>query len=56
MSIQDNLKLDEKNFEAWNAHDVDGSLALYSDDVVWVDVGIPEPLRGKEAVRQYVQG
>ena len=56
MSVQDNLKLDEKNFEAWNAHDVDGSLALYSDDVVWVDVGIPEPLRGKDAVRQYVQG
>ena len=56
MSVQDSLKLDEKNFEAWNAHDVDGSLALYSDDVVWVDVGIPEPLRGKEAVRQYVQG
>ncbi len=56
MSVQDNLKLDEKNFEAWNAHDVDGSLALYSDDVVWVDVGIPEPLRGKEAVRQYIEG
>ena len=56
MSVQDNLKLDEENFVAWNAHDVDGPLALYSDDVVWVDVGIPEPLRGKEAVRQYVQG
>jgi steroid delta-isomerase-like uncharacterized protein len=56
MSIQENLKLDEKNFEAWNAHDVDASLANYSDDIVWMDVGIPEPLRGKEAVRQYVQG
>jgi steroid delta-isomerase-like uncharacterized protein len=56
MSVQDNLKLDEKNFEAWNAHDIDGSLALYSDDIVWQDVGIPEPLRGKEAVRQYIQG
>ncbi len=56
MSIQDNLKLDEKNFEAWNAHDIDESLALYSDDIVWQDVDIPEPLRGKEAVRQYVQG
>ena len=56
MSIQENLKLDEENFAAWNAHDVDRSLALYSDDIVWQDVGIPEHLRGKEAVRQYVQG
>jgi predicted ester cyclase len=56
MSIQENLKLDEANFVAWNAHDIDGSLANYSDDIVWVDVGIPEPLRGKEAVRQYIQG
>ena len=56
MSIQSNLKFDEENFAAWNNHDVDGSLELYSDDVVWQDVGIPEPLRGKEAVRQYVQG
>ena len=56
MSVQDNLKFDEENFAAWNNHDVDGSLELYSDDIVWQDVGIPEPLRGKEAVRQYVQG
>jgi steroid delta-isomerase-like uncharacterized protein len=56
MSIQENLKLDEANFVAWNAHDVDGSLANYSDDIVWIDVGIPEPLRGKEGVRQYIQG
>jgi steroid delta-isomerase-like uncharacterized protein len=56
MSIQENLKLDEANFVAWNAHDIDGSLAIYSDDIVWIDVGVPEPLRGKEAVRQYIQG
>jgi steroid delta-isomerase-like uncharacterized protein len=56
MSIQDNLKLDEENFAAWNAHDVDRSLSLYAEDVIWQDVGIPEPLRGREAVRQYVQG
>ena len=56
MSIQDNLKLDEENFAAWNAHDVDRSLSLYAEDVNWQDVSIPEPLRGQEAVRQYVQG
>jgi steroid delta-isomerase-like uncharacterized protein len=56
MSVQDNLRLDEENFAAWNVHDVDRSLALYTDDIVWQDVGIPEALRGKEAVRQYIEG
>jgi len=55
MSIQDNLKLDEENFAAWNAHDIDRSLAIYSDDIVWIDVGNPQPMRGKEAARQYIQ-
>jgi steroid delta-isomerase-like uncharacterized protein len=56
MSAQDNLKLDEANFKAWNAHDVDGSLALYSDDIIWQDVGSPQAFKGKEAVRQYIEG
>ena len=55
MSIQDNLKLDEENFEAWNAHDVDRSLAIYSDDILWQDVGSPQALEGRDAVRQYIQ-
>ena len=55
MSVQDNLKLDEENFAAWNAHDIDRSLAIYSDDIVWIDVGSPQPMHGKEAVRQYIQ-
>lgn len=56
MSIQDNLKLDEENFAAWNAHDIERSLAVYSDEVVWTDIGSPQPLHGKEAARQYIQG
>jgi len=55
MSVQENLKLDEENFAAWNAHDIDRSLEIYSDDVVWQDVGNPQPMHGKEAVRQYIQ-
>jgi steroid delta-isomerase-like uncharacterized protein len=55
MSIQDNLKLDEENFAAWNAHDVDRALAVLSDDIVWQDVSRLEPLRGKDAARQYIQ-
>ena len=56
MSIQDNLKVDEENIAAWNAHDVDRFLAIVSDDIMWQDVGDPQPFQGKEAVRQYIQG
>lgn len=55
MSIEANLRLDEENFAAWNAHDVERSLTLYADDVVWQDVGSPQAFQGKEAVRQYIQ-
>ena len=56
MSVQDNLKLDEENIAAWNAHDVGRLLAIVSDDIVWQDVGTPQPLRGKDGVRQFAQG
>jgi steroid delta-isomerase-like uncharacterized protein len=55
MSIQENIKFDEESIAAWNAHDADGAVAVLTDDVVWVDVGSPEPMRGKAAVRQYIQ-
>jgi steroid delta-isomerase-like uncharacterized protein len=56
MSVQENLKLDDENIAAWNAHDVDRSLAVLSDDITWHDVGSPQPFTGKDAVRQYIQG
>jgi len=55
MSIQDNLKLDEENIAAWNAHDVDGALAQLADEIVWLDSGNQQSLQGKEAVRMYIQ-
>jgi steroid delta-isomerase-like uncharacterized protein len=30
-------------------------VALLSDDVVWYDIGSPEPMRGKAAARPYLQ-
>ena len=56
MSIQENIKLDEEFIASWNAHDADRALAVLSEDIVWHDVSVPEALRGKEAVRQYIQG
>jgi steroid delta-isomerase-like uncharacterized protein len=56
MSVQDNLKHDEEEIAAWNAHDVDRALAVFPDEVVWHDVSSPQPFPGKDAIRQYLQG
>jgi len=56
MSIHENTRLDEEFIAAWNAHDPDRALALLSEDVVWQDVANPEPMRGKAAIRPYLQG
>src|SRR5262249_46177214 len=56
MSVQDNIKLDEEEIAAWNAHDVEQALAIFPDEVVWHDVSSPQPFSGKDAIRQYLQG
>jgi steroid delta-isomerase-like uncharacterized protein len=56
MSIQENIRLDEEFLATWDAHDPDRTLALLSDDVAWRDVSTPEPMHGKAAIRQYLQG
>jgi steroid delta-isomerase-like uncharacterized protein len=55
MSIQENIRLDEEFIAAWNDHEPDRAVAVLSDDVAWQDVGSPEVMRGKTAVRQYMQ-
>jgi steroid delta-isomerase-like uncharacterized protein len=55
MSIQDNLKYDEEEIAAWNAHDVERALAVFPDNVVWLDTGSPQAMN-KDAIRQYLQG
>jgi len=56
MSVQDNIKLDEEEIAAWNAHDAERAAAIFPDEVVWIDTGSPQPLHGKDAIRQYLQG
>ena len=55
MSVQDNIRLDEEFLASWDSHNVDKGLALLSDDVVWYDLGSPQPMRGKAAARPYLQ-
>jgi uncharacterized protein len=41
----------DRHFAAENAHDVEATLATYTDDIVWDDVTHPlAPFRGKEEV------
>jgi steroid delta-isomerase-like uncharacterized protein len=41
----------DRHFAAENAHDVEATLATYTDDIVWDDVTHPQsPFQGKEAV------
>jgi steroid delta-isomerase-like uncharacterized protein len=45
------LDIVDRHFAAENAHDVEGTLATYTDDIVWDDVTHPlAPVRGKEEV------
>jgi len=47
----------ERHFAAENAHDVAGTLATYTDDVVWDDVGNPAcPVQGKAAAAEMYGG
>jgi steroid delta-isomerase-like uncharacterized protein len=41
----------DRHFAAENAHDVAGTLATYTDDIVWDDITHPmSPFHGKESV------
>jgi steroid delta-isomerase-like uncharacterized protein len=45
------LGIIDRHFAAENAHDVEATLATYTDDIVWDDVTHPDaPFRGKEEV------
>lgn len=42
--------------EVLSGQDVEGVLSFYSDDVVFIDVSMAEPLRGKPAMRAFMRG
>lgn len=51
------MDLIERHFAAENAHDVEGTLATYTDDVEWDDVNNPIcPVHGKEATSVMYEG
>jgi len=55
MSVQDNLKYDEEEIAAWNAHDVERAVGIFPDDVTWSDASSPQAMN-KDGIRQYLHG
>jgi ketosteroid isomerase-like protein len=39
---------------AWNAHDVEGVVACYTDDLVYLDPNTRGPVEGADAMRRYL--
>jgi steroid delta-isomerase-like uncharacterized protein len=56
MGSHDIAALLDREAAAWNAHDPDGVAACYAEDAELLDVGLPEPVRGREAIRESVAG
>ena len=43
--------VNDATYEAWCAHDADAVAAVFAEDAVAYDVGNPEPLEGRDAIR-----
>jgi steroid delta-isomerase-like uncharacterized protein len=46
------VEANRATFAAWNAHDPDAVAAVFAEDATIRDVGSPEPVRGREAIRE----
>src|SRR5712691_3189024 len=57
MAVKAALAVIDRHFAAENAHDVEATLATYTEDIIWDDVTHPgSPFRGKQAVAEAYGG
>jgi uncharacterized protein (TIGR02246 family) len=56
MQREDIHRLIERHDAAWNAQDLDGIMACYSPDIVFVNYNAGESASGTEAVREHLAG
>ncbi len=52
MSVQENLRKIDAAHEAFNAQDLDRYFELYAESAVYYGPGMPEPLKGRAALRE----
>lgn len=55
MSEQDNVRIAQEAFDAWNAHDPKRVVALHDEQFVMESDTLPAPMRGQEAERHFVE-
>lgn len=55
MSQEENIKIDDEFMAGWNSYSADKTLAVIADKAVWIDVGMPQPMRDKSSMRSYIQ-
>ena len=56
MTVEDNLRLINELYEAFNKKDWDAVFELHSDEHQRFDTNRPEPMKGLGPYRKYVQG
>ena len=56
MTREEILRVLDEQDAAFNRHDAAGVVAMYSDDVVLSDQAAPQPIQGRQAAQEYVQG
>lgn len=56
MSKEELERLDDQGMSAWDSHDPDAWAAMFADDFTLHDWTLPEPIRDREGVRQYLNG
>jgi steroid delta-isomerase-like uncharacterized protein len=54
MSIEEVQRLDEQGMAAWDQHNADEFVSLFAEDFTFSDVLLPEALRSKDQVREYM--
>ena len=54
MDVEEARRLTEAILSAWNRQDVDGVLACYTEDCVYLDPNTRGPVVGHEAFRRYL--
>lgn len=52
MDLNNRISVAVRMTDAWNARDVDTYLSFLTEDAVWDDPSMPEPSRGREAIRE----
>ena len=56
MTREEIEQLDDQGIAAWDNHDAEAFVSMLADDFALYDWSVPEPIRDKEAARQYFTG